>query len=113
MNNSETSDHLLLDARAALARALAADAEALGEGLVEDIADFLTTGTVPRYSRLYMTPAATLYDHAAGLLTWCRHLHVSFAEKRVRVSQAASSLAQRTKSMNRYLKKYERRHLSR
>lgn len=111
MKPSETSDHLLLDARTTLARALAADAEALGEGLVEDITNFLTTGEFPRHSRLYQTPAATLYDHAAGLLTWVRHLAAS-SDQSVRFVAAELAIAKRLKSMKRALCKHERRHLS-
>lgn len=109
MKNPESTDHLILDARATLARALTADPEALGYGLVEEITNFLIAGDGPRHSLLYQTPGRSLYDHAAGLLTWVRHLAAS-NDHRIRFGAAERAIVIRLKSMKLALCRHDRRH---
>jgi hypothetical protein len=111
MKPSETPVHMILEARAALARALAADkGNILVEPLREDIISYLVSGDIPSRHFGYRPPSDSFGPPAASLLLWCRHLsHVTVGY----LSENAEGYVRtRIKELNQKLDKYERRHLS-
>jgi len=102
---------MILEARAALARALAADdGDILVEPLREHIIEYLVSGEFTRPSGGYNPSSDSFGPPAASLLLWC--IHFSNVTLDYLVKNARKYVEARTKELHQKLDKYERRHLS-
>lgn len=106
------TDSLLLEARTALSRVLAADdGNILVEPLREHIIAYLVSGDFTRPAGGYMPPSYSFGPPAASLILWCTY----FANVTLDylVKNARKYIEARTKELHQKLDDHERRHLSR